>query len=448
MESGSFDRLTRRVADLTSRRSLVRGITRGGLAAAAGIGLADPDAEARKKHARRKKAGAEKRKKSVICHCATNDPASCATIKVTKKQRKQHLQHHCDYEGECIAGKAGECTPPITGCTRDSDCSGATPFCQNRVCVQCRNNQGCATGQICVNGACATGCTKDSDCSGNTPYCQNQICVECRNSGDCDATFVCTNGACGCPSGQAICDEICQVIDGGACDANADCCSGACTCGANAEAGVCQGAFAQNFNQDTAGWTGVTRVASGTGGIPAKSGGFYAQVAGPASPTAGFTRWGGYSSVFAQGGFDTSLAIYLDPANSGADLQFDYSSAISQPDCNHRRDFVFSVGRSGADPNFCVSASNNSPGWPCNPGRDPEVVTEAGWYTFVHEFRDNGSGVLEVIMRLLDPEEDEIASWTLSDPSDIIGATVGGNRYGWFPNNEFAFVAIDDSARS
>ena len=51
-------------------------------------------------------------------------------------------------------------------------------------------------------------------------------------------------------------------------------------------------------------------------------------------------------------------------------------------------------------------------------------------------------------MRLLDPEENEIASWTLSDPSDIIGTTVGGNRYGWFPNNEFAFVVIDDSVRS
>ena len=36
--------------------------------------------------------------------------------------------------------------------------------------------------------------------------------------------------------------------------------------------------------------------------------------------------------------------------------------------------------------------------------------------------------------------------WTLSDPSDIIGVTVGGNRYGWFPTNEFPTLAFDTSA--
>ncbi len=38
-------------------------------------------------------------------------------------------------------------------------------------------------------------------------------------------------------------------------------------------------------------------------------------------------------------------------------------------------------------------------------------------------------------------------TWTLSDPSDIIGTTVGGNRYGWFAQNEFsAGLAFDNSA--
>ena len=36
--------------------------------------------------------------------------------------------------------------------------------------------------------------------------------------------------------------------------------------------------------------------------------------------------------------------------------------------------------------------------------------------------------------------------WTLSDPSDIIGTTVGGNRYGWFATDEFPFLAFDTSA--
>ena len=37
-------------------------------------------------------------------------------------------------------------------------------------------------------------------------------------------------------------------------------------------------------------------------------------------------------------------------------------------------------------------------------------------------------------------------TWTLSDPSDIIGKTVGGNRYGWFLTDEFPHLAFDTSA--
>ena len=40
------------------------------------------------------------------------------------------------------------------------------------------------------------------------------------------------------------------------------------------------------------------------------------------------------------------------------------------------------------------------------------------------------------------------ATWVLSDPSDIIGTTVGGNRYGWFVQNEFDGLAIDNSFRT
>ncbi len=36
-------------------------------------------------------------------------------------------------------------------------------------------------------------------------------------------------------------------------------------------------------------------------------------------------------------------------------------------------------------------------------------------------------------------------TWTLTDPSDIIGVTVGGNRYGWFPIDEFPYLAFDNS---
>ena len=91
------------------------------------------------------------------------------------------------------------------------------------------------------------------------------------------------------------------------------------------------------------------------------------------------------------------------------DTRFDWSSAINDPNCNHRRDFVFNAGfyndtdSTGAGPRFVISASNNagrSGAFPKNPGRMPYTVTAEGWYTFEHRFRDNGFGVLAVDLTL------------------------------------------------
>ena len=68
-----------------------------------------------------------------------------------------------------------------------------------------------------------------------------------------------------------------------------------------------------------------------------------------------------------------------------------------------------------------------------------------GWYTFEHRFRDNGFGMLAVDLTLKDAAGVPLMTWTLSDPSDVIGDTVGGNRYGWFVINEFPFLGFDTS---
>ena len=41
-----------------------------------------------------------------------------------------------------------------------------------------------------------------------------------------------------------------------------------------------------------------------------------------------------------------------------------------------------------------------------------------------------------------------IGTWNRSDPTDIIGIKVGGNRYGWFVQNEIDELAIDNSERT
>jgi hypothetical protein len=220
-------------------------------------------------------------------------------------------------------------------------------------------------------------------------------------------------------------------------------------------------AFFQSFETDTAGWFGATRVATGTHLIMTKPpGAFHAEDAGGA-----FTRWGGYGQTFPTGGYTTTVDIYLDIASPyGAplttapyanDTRFDWSSAVSTPGCGHRRDFVFNAGfytdmdTTGAGPRFVISASNNatrSGAFPKNPGRMPYTISVEGWYTFEHHFRDNGLGVLAVDLTIKNAAGIALMTWTLSDPSDVIGTTVGGNRYGWFVIDEFPFLAFDTSA--
>ena len=96
-----------------------------------------------------------------------------------------------------------------------------------------------------------------------------------------------------------------------------------------------------------------------------------------------------------------------------------------------------------------MSASNNTPGWPANPDRDPFTITQSGWYTFQHHFRNNG-GVLAVDMTVSKLGSSTLShTWTLSDLSDTIGdgGTVGGNRYGYLATNDMP-LALDNITRS
>ena len=56
--------------------------------------------------------------------------------------------------------------------------------------------------------------------------------------------------------------------------------------------------------------------------------------------------------------------------------------------------------------------------------------------------------MLAVDLSILDAGGAVVHTWTLSDPSDVIGVTVGGNRYGWFAQNDFSFLAFDNSRLS
>jgi len=243
----------------------------------------------------------------------------------------------------------------------------------------------------------------------------------------------------------------------------------AIACIAGAPSSAQAGNFFNGFEVDDACWFTPTRVASGGGtvGAPSASGSWHAET-DPAADF-NFTRWGGYDDgdtctgsgggSFPPAGYNTFVDVYLDVDGGFAnDTRFDFSSAISDTVDAHRRDFIISCGfyddndgpGAGTD-RFICSASNNACGWPKNPGREPTVVaTTTGWYTLRHQFRDDGSGVLTVDMSVLDSSGALIKTWTNSTASDVIGTTVGGNRYGWFINscNEFGELAFDNSQRN
>jgi hypothetical protein len=207
--------------------------------------------------------------------------------------------------------------------------------------------------------------------------------------------------------------------------------------------------YTNGFENNISGWETPTRVASGTHGIASSTGSWHAETLQGAGT---FTRWCGYSSEFPSGGYVTLIDIYLDPAMIPAnDTRFDWSSAVSTPATTFRRDFVFNVGgytdsdATGATRRFVMSASNNatrSGSFPKNPDNDPFAITTAGWYTFAHEFRNN-AGTLAVDFTISIAGGTVLHRWTRSDPTDMIGSTVGGNRYGWFVAQEFPFLAFD-----
>lgn len=205
--------------------------------------------------------------------------------------------------------------------------------------------------------------------------------------------------------------------------------------------------YFQGFETDTAGWWGATRVLSGTNGIVAADGNYYATMAGDGSA---YTFFGGPSYTW-PGDFIAEIKVYLDP-NWSVGSGFDYSVSMNQNDgSSFLRDFIFHVGVV-SEGQLLVNGDNNSYGgvndWVLENVGDgtPYQVTTAGWYTLQHVFRDD-NGVLAVDMNLLDAAGNVVWTTTRSDTSDIIdgtGADVGGHNYGWFVFSTVPNLSADD----
>jgi hypothetical protein len=242
------------------------------------------------------------------------------------------------------------------------------------------------------------------------------------------------------------------------------------------------GPYFNGFESDTSSWFDSSNGGYGTitrnedddpsagyaSGIDSATGDWHARVSSTAcivpAPCLGpFTRWGGYNQTFPVGGYRTYLSIYLDAewADDNPDARFDFLSSINDAAGAFLRDFVFNAGTARAVPadpaGWYINASTNSyrhssfpqntcpaPSAPpnCN---EPVRITESGWYTFRHTFYAD-TGFLAVDMEIFDAGGGLVKGWTLH-PGDAM-ATVGGNRAGWFANEEIPELPIDDAERT
>ena len=222
--------------------------------------------------------------------------------------------------------------------------------------------------------------------------------------------------------------------------------------------------YVQGFETDTSGWFAylngnVNRVVSGNNGITSFAGGYHATVNAGAEFTGAYTQFGtdGSGTVFPSGGFQTSLAIYLDVANTSYhaanDTRFDWDVALNTSSGGFLRDFVFNAGfynntdATGSGNRFVITASNNAGrenSYPENPGRNPLTISSSGWYIFTDDFK-MVSGALQDVLTVEDAPNNIIGTWILSDPSDT---SPGGVAYGWFSQQEFPNLAIDQTTLS
>jgi hypothetical protein len=264
--------------------------------------------------------------------------------------------------------------------------------------------------------------------------------------------------------------------------------------------------YSNGFETDTAGWcdltaqgffpcdgvdraaiarepSGYTNAGGYADGIASAGGNYHARFGrpsncitsqaggGPVNRCRGpYTDWSNTDYAWPSGGFTTQVDVYLDTAYAAAhpdcyscnDSRFDWTSEISDPSGDFVRDFVFNFGTDlSGQSQWIVSASQNAgrdSTFPENPGKEPQAITQSGWYTLKHHFfsvYDPGLGydILAVDMSVIQKSSgNTVASWQLPnrssatrgdamDPISSVGCAVLGNFY----NQEIADLPIDNA---
>lgn len=204
--------------------------------------------------------------------------------------------------------------------------------------------------------------------------------------------------------------------------------------------------FNQGFETDISGWDlgfgVVTRVASGTNGITASEGDFFALFENDLGGSGPLTLFPDMIRPTYPGDWKTSFDVYLDTgwaADEGFNIAVEAASPMGSAGL-----YVFNVAQDISTGQLLLGISDQIPNFPNDPRQDIEtdanysVVSSTGWYRFEHVFRETTGGTLSVDMNVYDATNTVIFTETI-DTAYEIPDEAGGNSYGWFSS-----VSVDN----
>ncbi|HEY32959.1 MAG TPA: hypothetical protein G4O10_07620 [Dehalococcoidia bacterium] len=205
--------------------------------------------------------------------------------------------------------------------------------------------------------------------------------------------------------------------------------------------------YFNGFEVDTYGWFPwggtISRVASGTNGVPSADGNWHAEVIDA------YTNFSGYSSVFPAGGFRQIVDVYIDSSMGNVGDAWALDNAINGDDGIWEE--AGGVGALKAtDGNWWLAADGDGAGYPgpATGGVGLEIDT-AGWYTIESQWVENTDDPSRIDRNTFIYDSTGIQIYENYNLKQVALADAGGNRYGWFltPSDPIAFALPIDNSR-
>ncbi|GJL77971.1 MAG: hypothetical protein NPINA01_09600 [Nitrospinaceae bacterium] len=238
--------------------------------------------------------------------------------------------------------------------------------------------------------------------------------------------------------------------------------------------------FSQGFETDTSGWIDfggtITRVPSGTSGIPSSKGGFHAEAG--VSGSGIFTRFGEYRGTW-PGFVKQFLDVYIDPAKGNLDdgwwldnaltcsefARTDPATLLALPNCDPAGGSGplgwLEAGGVGAKKILCGGTTE---GWAIaadadgagNPSGGGVCITAPGWYTILSSWVESSSNTGNPDTDTIDRntfifDSNGVQIYENLNPKQHLLKNAGGNRYAWLnaggsvPQRFAGLLAIDNS---